>query len=86
MTAFHEVRFPPDISYGTTGGPAFSTTVFQAASGFEQRNVNWAEAHRAFGRHPEPGEPAAGLSFSSTLSQGYGPLPDDRPEDAEHRD
>ena len=44
MTAFHNVRFPPDISYTATGGPASSTTVFQAASGFEQRNVNWAEA------------------------------------------
>ena len=25
MTAFHEVQFPPSISYGATGGPTFNT-------------------------------------------------------------
>lgn len=43
-TAFIEQRFPPDISYGSKGGPSFSTTVFAAASGFEQRNINWEVA------------------------------------------
>lgn len=44
MTAFHEVRFPPAISRGATGGPAFSTTVVETAAGFERRNVNWSTA------------------------------------------
>jgi len=39
--AFQEVRFPTDISYGSGGGPEFSTEVVELASGHEQRNVNW---------------------------------------------
>ena len=44
MPAFHEVRFPPDISRGATGGPAFSTSVVETVAGFERRNVNWSAA------------------------------------------
>jgi uncharacterized protein (TIGR02217 family) len=43
-SGFHEVRFPDRIAVGAVGGPAFSTTVIATASGYEQRNVNWAEA------------------------------------------
>ena len=42
--AFHEVQFPPDISYGVTGGPEYSTDVVVTGSGYEQRNINWAQA------------------------------------------
>ena len=42
MVAFHEVQFPPRISYGATGGPGFQTTVITAASGYESRNSSWA--------------------------------------------
>jgi uncharacterized protein (TIGR02217 family) len=38
---FHEVQFPTDISYGSTGGPEFSTEIVVLASGHEQRNINW---------------------------------------------
>lgn len=41
---FHEVRFPDDIAYGATGGPAYSTSVVATASGYEQRNMNWSAA------------------------------------------
>lgn len=41
---FHEIRFPDDIAYGAQGGPEYLTTVVATASGFEQRNVNWAAA------------------------------------------
>lgn len=44
MTGFHEVQFPPDISYGASGGPGYSTTVVTMVSGHERRNANWAEA------------------------------------------
>jgi len=44
MQAFHEVQFPPDISYGVTGGPEYSTDVVATGSGYEQRNINWAQA------------------------------------------
>ncbi|MGE0109945.1 MAG: DUF2460 domain-containing protein [Bdellovibrionales bacterium] len=33
---FHEVRFPDDIAYGASGRPAYSTSVVQTASGYEQ--------------------------------------------------
>lgn len=40
--AFHEVLFPPEISYGSSGGPKFKTTIFTADSGYEQRNIDWS--------------------------------------------
>ena len=48
MTSFAEVRFPPEISYGATAGPEFSTTVITVRSGAEQRNRNWAAARLRF--------------------------------------
>lgn len=46
--SFHDVRFPTRISYGAVGGPRFSTTVQILNSGFEQRNINWAQARREY--------------------------------------
>jgi uncharacterized protein (TIGR02217 family) len=40
--AFHNVRFPEDISYGSRGGPKFKTTVLELASGYERRNQDWS--------------------------------------------
>ena len=42
MVAFHEVRFPPSISYGAVGGPGFRTTIFTRQSGYEDRNIEWS--------------------------------------------
>lgn len=39
--AFHEVLFPPSVSYSSSGGPKFKTTIFAADSGYEQRNIDW---------------------------------------------
>ena len=44
MTTFHEVRFPPDISYGAVGGPGWSTSIVTTVSGHERRNANWSQA------------------------------------------
>ena len=44
MSGFREVEFPPDISYGASGGPGYSTTVITTVSGHERRNANWAMA------------------------------------------
>ena len=44
MTGFHEVQFPPDISYGASGGPGYSTSIVTTVSGHERRNANWAMA------------------------------------------
>lgn len=41
--SFHDVQFPSDISYGSTGGPEFSTDVVVLHSGYEQRNQNWQQ-------------------------------------------
>lgn len=44
MPDFHEVRFPPDISYGAVGGPGWSTSIVTTVSGHERRNANWSQA------------------------------------------
>lgn len=43
-----DVVFPTDISQGSTGGPAFSTTVIGSKAGFEQRNINWSRARASY--------------------------------------
>lgn len=43
VASFHEIRFPEDISYGSSGGPGFNTTIIELSSGHEQRNINWSE-------------------------------------------
>lgn len=44
LTGFHDVRLPEMISFGSTGGPRFSTQIVVTASGHERRNRDWAEA------------------------------------------
>ena len=46
--AFVETRFPTDISYGSAGGPQYSTDVVITHGGYEQRNANWAEARAVY--------------------------------------
>ncbi len=48
VNGFHEVRFPTDIAFGSSGGPEFSTNVIETASGFESRNINWSEARARY--------------------------------------
>lgn len=48
VSGFHDVLFPLEVGMGAGGGPEFSTTVIATASGFEQRNVNWAEARARY--------------------------------------
>jgi uncharacterized protein (TIGR02217 family) len=45
---FVEEQFPTDISYGSSGGPEYSTDIVTAQSGHEQRNSNWAEARARY--------------------------------------
>lgn len=42
--SFVETQFPPDISYGATGGPMYSTDVTETFGGWEQRNINWSQS------------------------------------------
>lgn len=46
--AFVETRFPVDISFGSSGGPEYSTDVILMHSGHEQRNVNWSQARARY--------------------------------------
>jgi uncharacterized protein (TIGR02217 family) len=45
---FVEVQFPTDISYGSSGGPEYTTDIVTSVSGHEQRNVQWSQARARF--------------------------------------
>ena len=46
--AFHEVRFPDDISRGARGGPERRTQIVELASREEERNASWANSRRRY--------------------------------------
>ena len=46
--AFHEVRFPDNISRGARGGPERRTQIVELASGSEERNASWANSRRRY--------------------------------------
>ena len=46
--AFHEVRFPLDISFGASGGPERRTEIVVLGSGAEERNQRWADSNRKY--------------------------------------
>ena len=48
MPAFDEVRFPDDISRGSSGGPERLTDIVTLRSGFEERNTIWANSRRRY--------------------------------------
>jgi uncharacterized protein (TIGR02217 family) len=45
---FHEVRFPPNLSFGSVGGPERRTEIVQLTNGHEERNTPWAQARRRY--------------------------------------
>jgi uncharacterized protein (TIGR02217 family) len=46
MSAFHEVRLPLALAFGSSGGPECATDVVRLASGAENRNARWAGSRR----------------------------------------
>jgi uncharacterized protein (TIGR02217 family) len=46
--AFHEIRFPANLSFGSVGGPERRTEVVTLASGYEERNTPWAHSRRRY--------------------------------------
>src|SRR5690348_570952 len=48
MTAFHEVRLPARLAFGSTGGVERRTEVVTLASGFERRSTPWAHGRRRY--------------------------------------
>lgn len=46
--AFHEIRFPSNLSLGSIGGPERRTDIVTLANGFEERNTPWAHSRRRY--------------------------------------
>jgi uncharacterized protein (TIGR02217 family) len=46
--AFHEIRFPTNLSFGSIGGPERRTEIVTLANGFEERNTPWAHSRRRY--------------------------------------
>lgn len=46
--AFHEVRFPTAIAFGSAGGPVRKTEIVALGSGYEERNAVWANSRRRY--------------------------------------
>lgn len=46
--AFHEIRFPANLSFGSVGGPERRTEIVSLASGHEERNSPWAHSRRRY--------------------------------------
>jgi uncharacterized protein (TIGR02217 family) len=46
--AFHDVRLPEEVERGAQGGPRFKTTVLTLSSGFERRNIDWANTRSEY--------------------------------------
>lgn len=59
---FDDVLFPIDISYGSTGGPRFSTEIVVVGSGAEYRNQNWSQARAEYNA-------ASGLQSQDELAE-----------------
>ena len=61
--AFHDVRFPANLSFGSVGGPERHTDVVTLANGFEERNTPWAHSRRRY----DAGVAMRGLDDIETL-------------------
>ncbi|AGZ78959.1 hypothetical protein U370_03020 [Anaplasma marginale str. Dawn] len=44
----NEAKFPENISYGSMGGPTFSTVISELGGGKEQRKVNWTHSRNRY--------------------------------------
>jgi uncharacterized protein (TIGR02217 family) len=51
--AFHEIRWPLSLGYGTRGGPGFSTSIVEGPGGGNEAVSRWPGARRHF--DPRPG-------------------------------
>jgi uncharacterized protein (TIGR02217 family) len=46
--AFHDIRFPANLSFGSVGGPERRTEIVTLANGFEERNSPWVHSRRRY--------------------------------------
>ncbi|AGT07713.1 DUF2460 domain-containing protein [Paracoccus aminophilus] len=46
--AFHEIRFPANLSFGSVGGPERRTEIVALVNGHEERRTPWAHSRRRY--------------------------------------
>lgn len=46
--AFHEIRFPANLSFGSVGGPERRTEIVALSNGHEERRTPWAHSRRRY--------------------------------------
>ncbi|OCX67040.1 glycoside hydrolase family 24 [Thioclava sp. SK-1] len=46
--AFHDVRFPANLSFGSVGGPQRRTEIVTLSNGYEERNSPWKHSRRQY--------------------------------------
>lgn len=46
--AFHDVRYPTKLSFGSSGGPERRTEIVTLVNGFEERNSPWQDSRRRY--------------------------------------
>ncbi len=46
--AFHEIRFPASLSFGSVGGPERRTEIVALTNGHEERRTPWAHSRRRY--------------------------------------
>ena len=46
--AFHEIRFPANLSFGAMGGPERRTEIVTLANGYEERSTPWSQSRRRY--------------------------------------
>lgn len=46
--AFHNIRFPANLSFGSVGGPERRTEIVTLANGHEERRTPWAHSRRHY--------------------------------------
>nr|WP_010394106.1 DUF2460 domain-containing protein [Paracoccus sp. TRP] len=46
--AFHEIRFPASLSFGSVGGPERRTEIVALTNGYEERRTPWAHSRRRY--------------------------------------
>lgn len=46
--AFHDIRFPANLSFGSVGGPERRTEIVTLQNGHEERNTPWTHSRRRY--------------------------------------
>ena len=46
--AFHDIRYPTKLSFGSSGGPERRTEIVTLVNGYEERNSPWQDSRRRY--------------------------------------